>query len=208
MENWFLNFKRRDEVLIRQGEVHLQDGEPRLAVRLLPFLGRRAVELKGEQRGEGHREPVDVDDVIAVVRQAENTKKGKIVVFCRGVAWKVSTRLWMALKWLKKMVTNWLMHWPRLKKKAMEVVVSVLHHFVLIKSQSIPMNVCFISCFTRAPLGTYFSTKGGGGGAEQRGLPLSQCCPPCRTWIFLNKSESHLRVYKVQLRQNICLSAK
>lgn len=187
MENWFLNFKRRDEVLIRQGEVHLQDGEPRLAVRLLPFLGRRAVELKGEQRGEGHREPVDVDDVIAVVRQAENTKKGKIVVFCRGVAWKVSTRLWMALKWLQKMVTNWLMHWPRLKKKAMEVVVSVLHHFVLIKSQSIPMNVCFISCFTRAPLGTYFSTKGGGRGCRTERLATLPVLPPLQNLNFFKQ---------------------
>ena len=42
---------------------------------LLPLLRRRAVELESEQRRQGHRQPVDVDDVVGAVSEAENPGK-------------------------------------------------------------------------------------------------------------------------------------
>ena len=48
-------------------------------MRLLPFLGCRAVQLGAAQGGQAERHPVDVDHVVLVLLQAKDPKIIKIL---------------------------------------------------------------------------------------------------------------------------------
>ena len=56
---------------------YLKNNKSCLAVRLLPLLGCRAVELGAAQCGQTKRHPIDVDHVFLILLQAKDSKKSK-----------------------------------------------------------------------------------------------------------------------------------